>query len=356
MDFGADLDLRRLVGDPGGKIQILFTDRVGQSLSADAIGNIFAVQQLYGAGQNFRIVELNYQQNLFADKVNVEFGWSPAGDYFATLLVLCDFQSGFICGHPSPMTTNSGARNYPVGQWGARRKVSPTRQFYAQTGIYQVNPNAGNSDQDFNLGFNGSGVLIPVEVGWLPGNVNGKLPGIYRIGAYYNSSVTNDVLEDVHGLPAAFTGAPFLTHSGHAGAYGMADQVIQRDSSDSRRFLRIGALGGIGDRATSIYRSFIAAGGVRQGTFKHRDADFISVLFAYARINPRLTQYQQDRNSVTPGSVGIQTCESIAEVDYNLQVAPWLSVRPNVQYVIRPGGTGNIPNAFVIGLHTGVTF
>lgn len=39
-----------------------------------------------------------------------------------------------------------------------------------------------------------------------------------------------------------------------------------------------------------------------------------------------------------------------------VQIAPWLSVRPNFQYVINPGGTGKIPNAFVIGLHTGVTF
>src|SRR5579884_3920320 len=73
--FGADLDLNRLVGDPGAGVRITFTDRVGRSLSADAIGNLFAVQQLYGAGQDFRIVELNYQQTLFANKVNVEFGW-----------------------------------------------------------------------------------------------------------------------------------------------------------------------------------------------------------------------------------------------------------------------------------------
>ncbi len=356
VDFGGDLDLSRLVDDPGAKVQITFTDRVGRSLSADAIGNLFAVQQLYGAGQNFRIVELNYQQSLFADKLNLELGWSPAGDYFASLPVFCDFQNGFICGHPNPMTTNSGAHNYPVGQWGARVRVSPTRQFYVQTGLYQANPDEGNKDKGLDLSFSSTGVLIPFEVGWLPGNRTGKYPGIYKIGTYYNSSNTPDVLEDIHGHSAGFTGAPFLMHSGRFGAYGMADQVIERDASDTKRFLRIGAIGGIADRATAIYRYFVAAGGVRQGTFKHRDADFISVLFAYAQINPRLTQYQQDRNVVAPGSVGIQTYESIAEIDYNVQIATWLSVRPNVQYVIRPGGTGKIPNVIVIGLHTGATF
>jgi porin len=354
--FGADLNLSRLIGDPGATFEITFTDRVGRSLSADAIGNLFAVQQLYGAGQNFRIVELNYQQSLFASKLNFSAGWSPAGDEFASLPIFCDFQNGFICGHPNPMTTNSGAHNYPVGQWGASLKVSPIPQFYAQSGVYQVNPDEGNSDNGLDLGFKSTGVLVPLEFGWLPGNSTGKFPGVYKIGGYYNSTDTPDVLDDIHGLSAGLTGAPFISHDGRFGAYGMADQVIERDNFDSHRFLRVGAIAGIADRATATYRYFVAGGGVRQGTFRHRDADFVSVLFAYARINPRLTRYQEDRNLVAPGSAAIQVYESIAEIDYNVQVKPWLSVRPNLQYVIDPGGTGKIPNAFVIGLHTGVTF
>jgi porin len=302
------------------------------------------------------MVELNYQQSLLADKLNFEVGWSPAGDYFASLPVFCDFQNGFICGHPNPMTTNSGAHNYPVGQWGARFRVKPRRPFYVQTGLYQVNPDEGNADNGLNLSFSSTGVLIPLEVGWLPGGGSGKFPGIYKIGGYYNSSKTRDVLQDTQGLSAGLTGAPFLFHDGRFGAYGMADQVIQRDGSNSHRFLRVGAIAGLADRATAVFRYFVATGGVRQGTFRHRNSDFISVLFAYAGINPRLTRFQQDRNAVAPRSVGIQTYESVAEIDYSVQITPWLSVRPNLQYIIRPGGTGNIPNAIVIGLHTGVTF
>lgn len=59
---------------------------------------------------------------------------------------------------------------------------------------------------------------------------------------------------------------------------------------------------------------------------------------------------------VAPGSVGIQTYESIAEIDYGMQLRRWLKIRSNLQYVINPGGTGKIPNAFVIGPYTEVTF
>ena len=74
------------------------------------------------------------------------------------------------------------------------------------------------------------------------------------------------------------------------------------------------------------------------------------------RTNSRLTQYQQDVDDVAPGSIGIQTFESIAEIDYGLQLKPWLRIRPNLQYINNPGGTGKIPNAFIIGLYTQVTF
>ena len=112
----------------------------------------------------------------------------------------------------------------------------------------------------------------------------------------------------------------------------------------------------MGDTATDKYRYFWMAGGHYQGTFHGRDNDLIAFMFAYAKTNSRLTNYQEDRDSVAPGSVGIQSYESIAEVDYGALIAPWLLIRPNLQYVMNPGGTGRIPNAFVIGLTAKVTF
>ncbi len=108
---------------PDAKIQVTLTDRVGRSLSADAIGNQFAVQELYGAGQNFRLAEMNYQQDFLEHKMTIELGWSPLGDNFAGLPYFCNFQNGVICGHANAMTTDSGAHNFPTAEWGARINV-----------------------------------------------------------------------------------------------------------------------------------------------------------------------------------------------------------------------------------------
>jgi porin len=109
------------------------------------------------------------------------------------------------------------------------------------------------------------------------------------------------------------------------------------------------------DPKTATFRYFYA-GAFYQGTFAHRDADFVSLLFAHGHYNSRLARFQEDRNRVSPGAVGIQTYESVVEVDYGIAVAPWLQVRPNLQYVMRPGGTGKIRDAFVTGLFTRMTF
>jgi porin len=354
--FGADLDLGHLAGVSDAKIQITFSDRAGKSLSADAIGSQFSVQALFGAGQNFRLSELNYQQDLLHREITLELGWSPIGDNFGNPMVFCYFQNGTICGHANAMTKNSGANNFPTGQWGARVKVSPTSKFYASTGIYQVNPLQEDSDKGFDLSFSGTGVFIPVEFGWLPGQGKGELPGIYKVGGYYNSSSTPDVFTDVNGFSAGLTGAPFATRNGRWGSYVMADQVVYHERPDSPRGLRIGGMVGMGDAATAKYRYFLAGGGQYQGMFPRRDNDFVSLAISYVRNNDRLTLFQEDRNIVAPGSVGVQTYESVIEVDYSVQVAPWFALRPNLQYLINPSGTEKIPNAFVIGLYTRVTF
>src|ERR1700682_4813643 len=109
----------------------------------------------------------------------------------------------------------------------------------------------------------------------------------------------------------------------------MADQMVFREESGSNRGLTPSALGTISGPGTAKYSYFWVAGGHYQGTFPGRDNDVVSFMIAYARTNSRLTQYQRDLDIVTRGSVGIQTYESIAEIDYGLQLTRWLKIRPN---------------------------
>jgi porin len=46
----------------------------------------------------------------------------------------------------------------------------------------------------------------------------------------------------------------------------------------------------------------------------------------------------------------------VLEIGHRFQVTKWSYIQPDLQYVIDPGGTGDIPDAVVIGAQMGVTF
>ncbi len=125
IDFGADLDLGKLAGLPGGQVHFTFTDRAGRSLAAEDIGNLISVQEIFGGGQNFRLAELSYQQSLFDDRLEAKLGWIHAADDFTTSPIYCYFQNNGFCGQPAGIPIDSGYTTFPVGSWGGVVKLRP---------------------------------------------------------------------------------------------------------------------------------------------------------------------------------------------------------------------------------------
>jgi porin len=146
-----------------------------------------------------------------------------------------------------------------------------------------------------------------------------------------------------------------MQHNGRWGIYALATQMVYREAPGGTRGLTLSGKVTASDPQTERSH-FFYAGAFYQGTFADRNDDFVSLLFAHGGYNSGLTQFEEDRNSVSPGAVGIQTYENVVELDYGIAVAPWLQVHPNLQYVMRPGGTGQIPDALVLGLFTRATF
>jgi porin len=55
--------------------------------------------------------------------------------------------------------------------------------------------------------------------------------------------------------------------------------------------------------------------------------------------------------------VGIQQYETALELTYRFRLLKdSVYFAPDLQYIIRPGGTGRIPDAFVVGFEAGINF
>jgi porin len=359
-EFGFGIDMKSdILGWEGGTFHSLITERAGSNLSKAKIGNLLTVQEIYGDGQTTRITQLSYEQTLFsglldveAGRMNVENDFATSPKYFGQSLY-CNFQNNSICGTPIAAPINSnGYVAYPASSLGAKVKLFLQKNIYVETGAYEVNPSLYAASNGFKFGPSGAqGVFTPVEAGITP--YLGGLAGNYRVGAYYdNSDNTTAVGQATKFLPAnspLLSSLPMEMRAGRYGGWVQADQEIEGDTEGKKGTVLFSAFEW-GDRATSLITWYGEAGIVRSGTFAGRDADTVALGFALANINSELLAFQKANG--TPATAE----EMMLELNYGYALAPWLNLRPGVQYVWHPDGEAERRNAVVLMLKTGVTF
>ena len=363
---GSDINLGTLYSNGLGIFHLTFTAREGSSLSANTIGNVFTVQEIYGSGLTPRLTEASYEQPLANKKLNLElgrvitendFGASPT--YWGGNLY-CSYQSNAICGTPIAVPLNSGTDSYPQSVWGGRLRVSPSPNLSFVAGAYQVAPNYGTRGNGFNLGFGGTtGTYLPAELD-LASIGPDKIPtGDLRFGVYYDTSNVAVVESQVTRFATPTTVLPgILPAQFQRGRYGywiQADHLIAGGAGPNARGTALYAAFNYGDPQTALLRAFLDAGIVQHGTLPGRDHDTIALGYAYGNINPNLRSFEVALNAVG-FTVPINTQEQIGELNYGAQLRPWLSLRPGVQYVWRPSGNTAIRNALIFDLSTAISF
>jgi porin len=336
-------DLERLVRWKRGYLTASFAYvNPGNSLSSDHIGNQFPVQLSSGDDNGAtRLVHLAFGQQLFDNKVELVLGRMIAGEDFATLRLACTSVNQAICGNPIAAAQSISFPTYPSATWGARIMTKPGTGWYAQLGSYLVFEDfrdAGFHGVNFSAP-DGSGALTLAEAGFIVGHYRGVqgLPGKYKAGGYFDTEQLEDLAtgNEVHGT---------------WGVYVMGEQMFYaEDKNYSEGLSGFLALSYAPEDRNII--SFMAAGGLSyQGLLAGRSQDALSLVAAYGRYSNDLAR--SDREADEP----IQDFETLFEINYRAQIAPWLYVQPDLQFIIHPDGRSDIENAFVLGFTLGLVF
>jgi porin len=193
--------------------------------------------------------------------------------------------------------------------------------------------------------------LVPVEFGWLPTFSDG-LKGSYKFGAWYNSSTAPDVVENVYGQPLAINGGPPLMRHGQYGAY--VNFLQQLTAPSSNRGLSVFFNATYADTRTSTQDNQLAVGLLYKGPFASRPADELGFAIGRTHVNSRIADVETEQDVANPGSVGVQGSEYVGELFYSLQAMRWLELRPNVQYVVQPGGIARNTDDIIVGLRLSI--
>jgi porin len=356
--FGTTLDLEKRWGWRGGTFQFTMTDRNGRDLGADAnIGNDMLIQEVYGRGQTWHLTQLWLNQKLLDDRLEVKLGRLTVGEDFFSFS--CDFQNLAFCSAQPGNLAGGYWVNWPTSQWATRIKYLTSPNSYLQLGMYQVNPNYVNDSYARHNGWKPNnpggttGALIPLEAGW-QASWRG-LPGSYKLGAWYNTSNGDDLYSDRNSNPRGLTGLDPLQRNGQYGAYLSLQQQVTGSPGDRGATVFLNFTHA--DRDTARLDHQLTMGVQYKGPFESRGQDSIGFAVGATHNNQRFSDYVSQNNVRTgQNTVAGGSYEYVSELYYAWVPVPSVSLRPNVQYILHPGGTSRNGNAFVIGLKGIVAF
>ncbi|HWY14667.1 MAG TPA: carbohydrate porin [Rhizomicrobium sp.] len=337
-------DLDKISHLSGGTIFTSFSERWGNSLSADDIGNVFSAQQIYGF-QTYRVIDVSYQQQLLNDLIELRIGRFATTDDFQVSAYNAGLVSNAFCGNPFGILLDAPGMTAYTGTWAALVKVNPTPRSYVMAAVYNGDPGIRtNAHHGMDLSLNGPAFSI-TEIGHqlngLPGD--SQLLGNYKLGGWYDASE----------LTSFASGA--TTH-GSWGLYAMFDQVLVpfgRPGSNSG----FGIFGSVTVAPESHIQPlplFLTAGFAARGMFESRPRDTIEFGVAAGYFSSDLQRAEQ--MGQLPGPPDGQDYEKVVELTYRFDSNGAFFVQPDVQYVVHPGGTGDIKNATVLGVQLGINF
>jgi porin len=354
---GFKFDLDKLVGWRGGLFVVSGINRNGDDLTTKYVGSIFSAQQSVG-GQRPFLYQVYLQQKFGNDRFIAKIGRFSASD---------DFNGSPLYGYSVNNGIDGDIRNvlfdtrfsaYPFAVWSAVLLYDPTPEFNLKLGVFQTSDDMfENDDNGLNWGIEGSdGYTAIAQFGWSPqffkqpvysttgdSKANQAIamkgyPGHYWIGFTYSE----------WDLYPRFGGG-FEDHS--YGFYVHADQIVYQETPGSDQGLTVFVASGYyPQKEISIVPLQVNVGLNYKGLFPGRDRDHTMLHFIYGDLSRDYARVVR-----RPGG-HLAESEKVIEVAHRFQVTPWSYFQPDLQYVIDPGGTGDIPNALVIGAQMGFTF
>ncbi|HEX3991692.1 MAG TPA: carbohydrate porin [Acetobacteraceae bacterium] len=145
------------------------------------------------------------------------------------------------------------------------------------------------------------------------------------------------------------SGAPVF-RQGEAGAYLLLDQLLFKSQSDPNQrvtgFVQLGAA----DQRVDRFGTYIGAGLTVASPLQSRPDDQLGVAMAMDRNGSHYLEGQQR------AGLPVTAAETVIEMSYLAQVASWLSMQPDLQYMIHPNTDPRLRDALVAQLQIQIKF
>ncbi len=348
--FSLDADLDKALGWPGATAHVGAINVHGRGPSADLLGGNLMTASNIEARTVTQLYTLWLEQSLADDRIAVRLGQLAADDEFMasdTAGNLINGTFGWAAAASANMT--QGGPAYPLADPGIRLRFSSTKEITVLTGVFAGNPGGEGCAGDPQL-CNGHGTTFSLSGGtlWIGEVQYAAGGGIYKLGAWRETGA----------FPNQLTGAN--DKRGDWELYGIADRRLwtRPGTEDQGLSVFVRVAGSPEDRNQVAW--YVDGGFGFKGPFAGRPDDTLTLGVAYAAISDDAAAADRAAGPPTP----VRDFESVVELSYTAHLVPWWTLKPDLQYVIHPGGRAAdpvkpgraIPNALVLGLRSSIAF
>lgn len=338
LDVTLTIDAERLVGWTGATVFLYGLYNNGESLTDELVGDLQVVSNIDAGSQAVRLYEAWVEQRFLNDRASVKLGLYDLNSEFDTN----DSNSLFInsshgIGPDFSQTGQNGPSIFPVTSLSVRADYKISENVLVRAAVLDGVPGDPNRPKRtaVKLG-NGDGALIVGELEYTD-DMTKVAAGTWRYTAKF---------EDILGTQIAGTS---IERGRNDGAYIFAERKLTGETKEGPGLSAWARLGVADDRFNAI-ESYLGGGLVYTGLVPGRAEDQLGLAIAHVELG---TPY---RRALELAGEASDRSETNLELTYRAPLAPWLTVQPDVQYIINPGGNPTLRNAFLMGLRVEVGF
>jgi len=334
LDVTLTIDTERVIGWRGASLFVYGLYNNGQALTGDLISDVQGVSNIETGVRAVRLYEAWVEQRF--GRASVKFGLYDLNSEFDEHVTGSLFlNSTHGVGPDLSQSGLNGPSVFPVTSLALRADYQIDERLRVRAAILDAVPGdpARPRRTAIRLG-GGEGALLIGEAQYRTRNTRAIL-GYWRYTARFAPFGA-----------APPSGAP----RGNDGLYMMVEQQLSRIGVDGERGLAGWLRLGLADDRFNPIELNLSGGLVYTGPSAARAEDQLGIAVSRAQFGAPYRAAMAA--AATPGT----RSELTIEVSYRAVVTPWLSVQPDLQYIINPGGDSGLRDALVFGLRTQSVF
>ena len=295
-----------------------------------------------------KLYNLWIEPQLFGDRLSVRIGQEGANDELMLAPSAALFLNSSL-GFPDWLAQNlpSGGPNYPLATPMVRARLTLTDGLTLVGAAFNGDPAGPGPGDPQERDHSGTAfrlqdpVLAFAELWYAVGQEAHArvLPGIYKIGALYHAGVFEDQARDIFGRSLADPTSSGIArrYRGNYAIYGLIDQMLWRVPGTHDQGLSAFGLVMAGPDGRNRENMYLEGGIHWKGLIAGRSHDVFGLAIAHARTSNALRRLGAETTSITGMPNNIRQHETVIEVTYLYQIAPWWSLQPDLQGVFNPG-------------------